>query len=148
MVNLSNLGGLLSKRGSNNMNTMEIHHSVQMYKARVRRDHKSSLVRAAFSLYAWFWFNTEFWIRNREMRRPYTFIMRDWIYPNMGWFIAICVAYLAGLITWISLSLINVRIVQGLVCLVIAIFSSMLWAHLCWGGGWKKGEQEWPPYMG
>lgn len=144
----SNLGGRLRTSEENRMIHMNDYRSVSLYKSRVRCDHKSRTVRAGFSLYAWFWFHTQFWIEDPEQRRPYTFIMRDWIYPNMSWFLVITAVWVLGLFTWMTLSIMNCNVMHGLGCLALSLFSAMLWAHLCWGGGWKQGEQEWPPYLG
>jgi hypothetical protein len=109
------------------------------YLKAVRRDHSTPLVRSGFSLYAWFWFHTEFWLPPLD-RRPYTFIMRDWIYPHLPAFLTILAAWYAGLFL----------LVRRLPCLalVLGVLSSLLVAHLVWGSGWQKGEQEWPPYLG
>lgn len=109
------------------------------YYESIRRDHKTSWVRASFSLYAWFWFHTEFWLEPLE-RRPYTFIFRDWIFTHLiGYQIMIGFWY-GGMLTWLHWSPYAAGILIGL--------SSWLNAHLVWGGKWKPGEQEWPPYLG
>ncbi len=120
------------------MNT-KLENYLKPYLESVHRDHKTQLVRKSFSLYAWLWFHTEFWLEPMD-RRPYTFIMRDWIYPHMAIFLIILAVWYTGLfflIRW------NPYVVLALGCL-----SSLLVAHLCWGTLWKKGEQEWPPYLG
>jgi hypothetical protein len=105
----------------------------------IRRDHKTRLVRGGFSLYAWFWFNTQFWKAPLD-RRPYTFILRDWIYTHLRLFLVLVGAWYAYVFLLIES--------RPYAALALGIFSSLLLAHLCWGSGWKKGEQEWPPFLG
>lgn len=113
---------------------------MEQYRQAVRRDHKSRVVRAGFDLYAWFWFNTEFWIKVLEDRRPYTFIMRDWIFPHMTAFKVILCVWYAGMLLWLHWSPYPAAILIG--------GSSWVNAHLSWGGKWIEGQQEWPPYPG
>jgi len=49
--------------------------------------------------YEWFWFHTEFWLTPVN-RRPYTFIMRDWIYTHTGVFVLILFLYFGSLFAW------------------------------------------------
>lgn len=90
--------------------------------------------------YEWLWFHTEFWIASKVARRPFTFIMRDWIYPNLGSFIVIIISWYIG-VTIIAL-------VSPFVALLLGILSSLLLAHLVWGSKWIKDEQEYPDYLG
>jgi hypothetical protein len=113
--------------------------NLKLYLASIHRNHKTRLVRRGFSIYAWFWFHTEFWLTPLD-RRPYTFIMRDWIYPHLGLFVIILAAWYSGLFLLIQ--------PQPYLALALGILSSLLVAHLVWGTGWKRGEQEWPPYLG
>jgi hypothetical protein len=106
------------------------------YNSKIHQDHRTRAVRKWFGLYAWFWFHTEFWLEPMA-RRPYTFIMRDWIYPHMKWFLVILALWYAGNFYWL-----NFHIWSPAVLLVL---SSWLSAHLIWGGKWCQGEQEWPP---
>jgi hypothetical protein len=117
----------------------EVENNLKTYFEAVKRDHKTRLVREGFSLYAWFWFNTEFWQAPLD-RRPYTYIFRDWIYPHMKTFLAVLAFWYAGLFFLAAR--------QPYPALGLAILSSLLAAHLVWGSRWKKGEQEWPPYLG
>ncbi len=112
---------------------------IQNYKSKVRHDHQSRTVRAYFSLYAWFWFHTEFWLEPED-RRPYTYIMRDWIYPHLPAFVAILLVWYAGLLAWAHWS--------AYPPLILGILSSLLVAHLIWGSEWIPNEQEEPPYLG
>jgi hypothetical protein len=102
--------------------------------------HGNPVVRKYFDLYGWFWFHTEFWIQDLEDRRPYTFIMRDWIFPHMGWFYLISVVWYAGILAWVHW--------EPYPAAVVGILSALVWAHLRWGAKWIEGEQEWPPYLG
>jgi len=89
--------------------------------------------------YQWFWFHTEFWLTPVN-RRPYTFIMRDWIYNHdvlttilvFGWFIGMVILSL-----W-----------YGTVSTILSIFTALLTAHLVWGSRWIEGQQESPTYLG
>ncbi len=114
---------------------------MRQYLRTVRRCHKTRLVRASFSLYAWFWFITQaLWIKNPEARRPYTFLWRDWIYPHKGIFLMMLGVWYAGTLLWLQWSHYPPAILIAL--------SSWLAAHLIWGGKYIKGQQEWPPYLG
>ena len=118
---------------------------VQNYKSKIRRDHKTRLVQTYFDLYAWFWFHTEFWIKNPLARRPYTFIMRDWVYPHMKWFLGILGAWYCGLIVWDCL---RQSVSVALATLILGTLSGWISAHLIWGSKWIPNEQEEPPYLG
>jgi len=98
-----------------------------------------------FDWYAFVWFHIEaLWIKDPERRRPFTFIMRDWIFPHKNAFIAMLIIWYIGIGVWAwfepSRSII-------LVILALGIFSGWLSAHLVWGGKWINGEQEWPPVI-
>ena len=110
----------------------------QMYRGRVRQQHRTYLVRKWFGLYAWFWYHTEFWLEPLE-RRPYTYIMRDWIYPHMNWFRSILISFnaLMGYLTFCIHPAVAVP----------WVLASWLSAHLFWGGGWMPGQQEWPTVL-
>ncbi len=119
--------------------------TINNYKSRIRRDHKSRAARAYFDVYAWFWFHTEFWIKDPVKRRPYTYIMRDWVYPHMKWFLAILGIWYCGLIAWNCLRL---SLAVTLTTLVLSSLSGWISAHLIWGSKWIPNEQEEPPYLG
>lgn len=91
------------------------------------------------SFYLWFWFHTEFWLTPIN-RRPYTFIIRDWIYPHMALFLWLVLAVFIGLI--------NFAQTQPLTSIILSCLSSLLCAHLVWGSAWIEGEQETPEYLG
>ena len=108
-----------------------------IYKLHVAQKHKSKVVREYFSLYAWFWFHFEaLWIKDPLERRPLTFIMRDWIYPHMKWFVVILVVWYAGMFTWMHWN--------SYAPAVFLVLSSWLAAHLIWGSPWIYGQQECP----
>ena len=111
----------------------------RLYKDRVRATHSTAVVRRWFGLYAWFWYHTEFWIKDKEARRPYTYIMRDWIFPHKNYFWAISAVWFAGMIA--------LSIWHGTTASILGIFTAMLWAHLIWGSKWTQGEQEWPTVL-
>lgn len=113
--------------------------NLKTYRRRVRAEHSTRLVRAGFSLYAWFWFHTEFWLPPLG-RRPYTFILRDWIYGHRLAFAVLVTVWYGGLLILAGR--------QARLALVLGILSSLLLAHLVWGSRWRRGEQEWPPYLG
>ena len=116
------------------------------YKKVAHAKHRNLVTRTYFDLYAWFWFHTQFWIHDKEQRRPYTFIMRDWIYPHPAEFITLTCLWYGGMIAWVTSSVLQRSIAGGVACLIISILTAFLWGHLRWAG-WKKGEQEWPPIL-
>jgi len=86
------------------------------------------------SLYGWFWYHTEFWIKDRTARRPYTFILRDFYHASpIAWtFLMFLAGYLAySHLHWKDLLLVSTGLLLG---------------HLFWGNSWKEGEQEYPTY--
>lgn len=89
--------------------------------------------------YEWFWFHTEFWLTPVN-RRPYTFIMRDWIYSHVSLFVAMLIVSF-GLIFWWNLS-------YPLPASMVGFFMAFLLAHLVWGSKWIEGQQEFPTYLG
>jgi hypothetical protein len=107
------------------------------YELKVRKDHSNPLVIKAFDWYEWFWFHTQVWLKTED-RRPYTYIMKDWIYPHVGWFYLISAVWLAGCLTWVHY--------QPYPAAIFSILSALLWAHLKWGADWIPGQQEDPEY--
>ena len=91
------------------------------------------------TFYCWFWFNTE-WYLTPVNRRPYTFIMRDWLFRHVTTFVVILIVCF-GLIFWFNLY-------HPLPASIIGFFSAGLLAHLVWGSKWIEGEQEYPEYLG
>lgn len=89
--------------------------------------------------YIWFWFHTEFWLTPQD-RRPYTFIMRDWIFTNLVAFYIIVLIWTAGMIA--------LSIWHGTASTILSIISYFLLAHLVWGTAWIEGQQEFPEYLG
>ena len=89
--------------------------------------------------YLWFWFHTEFWLTPVN-RRPYTFIMRDWIYTHVNLFVTFVIIYYAGMIT--------LSVWHGTASTITVSLGSFLLAHLIWGTKWIEGEQEVPEYLG
>ena len=91
------------------------------------------------SFYQWLWFHTEFWLTPVN-RRPFTFIMRDWIYRNVGWFAVLVTLFYTGMII--------LSLTHGTVSTVIVALGSFLLAHLVWGSKYIEQEQEFPAYLG
>jgi hypothetical protein len=89
--------------------------------------------------YLWFWFHTEFWLTPVD-RRPYTFIMRDWIYTHVNQFVMYVCMYYAGMIT--------LSVWHGTASTIATALGSFLLAHLVWGTKWIEGEQESPAFFG
>jgi len=89
--------------------------------------------------YQWFWFRTEFWLTPVD-RRPYTFIMRDWIYPHAGWFALMVAAFYIGMII--------LSLWHGTAATTTSSLVSLVIAHLVWGSKWIEGQQEFPEYPG
>ena len=88
--------------------------------------------------YQWFWFHTEFWL-TRVDRRPYTFIMRDWIYTHSGFAAAMVFSWFTGVMA--------LSIWYGTLSTGLSIFSGLLTAHLVWGSQWIEHQQEYPEYV-
>ena len=83
--------------------------------------------------YLWFWYHTEFFLTPLN-RRPYTFIMRDWIYTHAnisGWLI----------IGWFCCMVILSHY-YGMTATILSIFTALLTAHLIWGSKWIEGEMD------
>lgn len=85
--------------------------------------------------YQWFWFHTEFWLTPID-RRPYTFIMRDWVFTHQVATAVMTIAWFAGIVVWHSVA-----------AIVLAVVSGLLFGHLIWGTAWIEGEQEVPTYL-
>lgn len=91
-------------------------------------------------LYEKIWYHVEaLWIKAKEARRPFTFMMRDFLMQHRIWSAVIIVAELAGLV---FLNRWNCYVGAP----VIAIYFMVL-GHLVWGTPMKPGEQEEPPYI-
>ena len=91
-------------------------------------------------LYQWLWFRTEFWLTPLD-RRPYTFIMRDWIHAHWTLTGVMIALWYAGLVALAALD-------KGVMSLVLGSLSSFLLAHLIWGSRWIENQQEVPAYLG
>jgi hypothetical protein len=89
--------------------------------------------------YLWFWFHTEFWLTPMD-RRPYTFIMRDWIYTHLNIFALFIASFYAGMIA--------LSIWHGTASTIVSSLGSFVLAHLIWGSAWIEGQQEYPEYLG
>ena len=89
------------------------------------------------NFYCWFWYHTEFWLTKCD-RRPYTFIMRDWIYRNLNLAVALIALFYSGMIT--------LSVWHGTASTITTSIGSFVLAHLIWGTKWIEGEQETPEY--
>ena len=89
--------------------------------------------------YLWFWFHTEFWLTPVD-RRPYTFMMRDWIYRHVTTSIILITIYYVCIIV--------LSIWHGTASTITSSLASFLLAHLVWGSKWIEGQQESPDFLG
>ena len=89
-------------------------------------------------IYSWIWYHTEFWIAKKINRRPFTYIMRDFIFGNpkpAAGMIATWYAGMFALLYW-----------HPFVAGALLLLSSFVLGHVVWGSKWTKGEQEYPAY--
>ena len=89
--------------------------------------------------YQWFWFTTECWLSPAD-RRPYTFIMMDYIFlhPWPAW--SMIAGWYAGMAVLLFFCPPAAATLIGL--------SAFVLAHVVWGGPWLEGRQECPEYLG
>jgi hypothetical protein len=78
-------------------------------------------------------------VKNKYIRRPFTYIMRDW------WIEHKIVG--TAIFTLITAILVFVCLWSLPLGLPLWAFHWSLFAHLWWGSGYKKDEQEYPPYV-
>ena len=95
-------------------------------------------MKSPLNLYAWFWFHTEFWLTPVN-RRPYTFIMRDWIYRHPELAVLFVVLFYASMIV--------LSLWHGTISTITIAIGSFILAHLVWGTAWIEGQQEFPEYI-
>jgi len=119
------------------MQTMRETTAVRNYQAKVEQDHRSRLVRFFFKLYSVLWFYSEFFLPP-DYRRPYTFIMRDFmiLHPILAGIVV------AGEITGLVF-LVRWNLATGL---PVWAFYWLVIGHLIWGRNMILGEQEEPPF--
>jgi len=89
--------------------------------------------------YQWFWFHSE-WYLTPVNRRPYTFIMRDWIFTHPVLASVLIFLFYAGMIV--------LSIWHGTASTITTSVGSFLLAHLVWGSKYIEQEQEFPEYLG
>lgn len=89
--------------------------------------------------YAWLWFRTEFWL-TLEGRRPFTFIMRDFIFTNVVLSLILIVLFYAGMVI--------LSFWYGTASTLIVGLGSFVLAHIVWGETWLFSQQEDPEYLG
>jgi hypothetical protein len=93
------------------------------------------------NVYGWIWWHAEFWIKDTEKRRPFTYILRDFYHqwPLVTLIAISTIAYCAGR-WWIPMSI-------GVFWAILLTLSvGVLLGHLFWGGNYIEGQQEDPPY--
>ncbi len=83
----------------------------------------------------WFW--TQFWV-DKQMRRPFTYSMRDFIYkfPYLAW-------PLIGGLFYGAYRLSEWHLIAGF---FVSGFLWVLLTHLLWAK-YEPGQQEWPPVI-
>jgi hypothetical protein len=90
--------------------------------------------------YWWLWYHVEIlWIKVKEQRRPFTFMMRDFLIQHKVWSTFIILGQV-GVLFWGNLAH------PGALFFVSAFYFA-LFAHLIWGSPIKENEQEDPPYI-
>jgi hypothetical protein len=91
--------------------------------------------------YAKIWYFTEgLWIKSGKLRRPFTYMMRDFMMAHPAWTVIIVIAENIGL-----MFLVRWNWIGGFFTIS---FYWLLMGHLRWGTPMKKGEQEDPEYTG
>jgi hypothetical protein len=88
--------------------------------------------------YANLWYYTEFLVKDRMQRRPFTFILRDFQHHRPYIFWPIVAGFFFGFYAMTSWNLQAGFFVGG--------FGFMLLAHLDWGQAYVPHQQEQPPY--
>jgi hypothetical protein len=83
--------------------------------------------------YSYFWMHTEFWIATKVNRRPYTYIMRDWIYTHVKTFTIMA-------FVWFGCMYVLARY-HAMLAVTISILTALLTAHLVWGSKWIPDEK-------
>ena len=85
--------------------------------------------------YRWFWYHTQFWIKDKAARRPYTFMMRDFYHdsPIIVCFALVYAGFALG--AWL-VPFDHMLLFSG----------GLLIAHLFWGGSYIHDQQEEPEY--
>lgn len=89
--------------------------------------------------YQWFWFHSE-WYLTPVNRRPYTFIMRDWIYTHVGLSVLVIIVWFSGVFVW--------NLYHPVPASIVGFSSAGLLAHLVWGSKYIENQQEFPQYLG
>jgi hypothetical protein len=114
-----------------------MHRSI--YNKTVKVTNSNRIVISYFLTYAWFWYHTQWYINPPELRRPYTFLFRDWLMVHKIAFTVIMIMWYIGVLAltyW-----------RPYLSVILTFLSSMLLAHLIWGNKWVPNEQEEPPYL-
>ena len=91
-------------------------------------------------IYCEIWYHAEWFVKNKYVRRPFTYIMRDFVYARPYFGVPIILGLIAGLVI--------LCIYHPVPGALVSIFYGMLQGHLWWGTHYKPGEQEEPEYLG
>ena len=109
-------------------------------KRKSEAENKKNLMWWLNRIYSWLWYNIQsWWIKSKRLRRPFTFMMRDFYVDHPGWaaiitlFVTASFLYVNYLNCWWGASL-------------IALHFAVL-AHLWWGTPHRYGEQEDQEYI-
>ena len=94
------------------------------------------------NLYKIFWFYTQFWLKP-EVRRPYTFLMRDWYHTApLPTIVGLAITfYMIGRYTTLAS-------IWWLLGVVLALVAGIILGHLFWGRKHIPNQQEYPTYLG
>lgn len=95
------------------------------------------------SLYRWFWYNTQFWIKQPEDRRPYTYLFRDLYHSTpLPTIVGLAIVFfMIGRYTTLAS-------IWWLLGLILALVAGIVLGHIWWGKTHQEGQQEHPTYLG
>jgi len=92
------------------------------------------------NFYNWFWYNVQsLWIKSKKLRRPFTYLMRDFILKHPVWSVVIILIQY-GLLIWLTWWC----WIAGVIVMPIYF---LVMGHLVWGNPMKLGQQEYPEYI-
>ena len=89
--------------------------------------------------YSWLWFHSEWYLTPID-RRPFTFIMRDWIFTHVEQAVILIGLFYVGMVI--------LSFWHGTASTITTSIASFVLAHLVFGTKWIENEQEWPTYLG
>lgn len=98
--------------------------------------------------YNYVWYHVQsLWIKSWTLRRPFTFMMRDFWAQHKFWGMAIFLAVSTAITYLLARAVLYTEWISFGFGVVICFFHGCLFAHLWWGTPYKKGEQEYPTYV-